>query len=180
MDTQFKWEDSRKPVFYFIITCLLCLFILVCGLGNAAMMGDEFVDFISENVTYVSSPQYVSIPHADLPLMSVTNPLTDETGISPGVVVYGKAPQNGLNILNLDNSDNTHEVVFALQKLKWPNPDFAILIPGGGVVTIHQISDDSYDGYLMTVPLQLCDGRLGFFDATLGVIQLKLFHDLAA
>ncbi len=135
---------------------ILLLFIFIClilygwGVSAAFELEEEYVDFISGNVTYVSSPHYVSLPHTQPPPVHLTNPLDDESGIAPGAIVYGRAPKSGLNILNIDNTNNKQDIVFVVQKPEWPNPDFAVLIPGDASVTIKDVPDGTYETYLAT------------------------------
>ncbi len=141
---------------FYNIRVILLLFIFVClilcgwGVSSAFEIEEEYVDFISGNVTYVSSPHYVSIPHTQPPPVHMTNPLDDESGIIPGAIIYGRAPKNGLNILNIDNINNKLDIVFGIQKPEWPNPDFTVLVPGGASVTIKNVPDGIYETYLAT------------------------------
>ncbi|MCA1915652.1 hypothetical protein, partial [Methanospirillum hungatei] len=145
-----RLKEFRNIRFIFILFIFLSLVLFGWGVSSAFEGKEEYVDFISGNVTYVSSPHYVSIPHIQPPPVHLTNPLNDESGIAPGVIIYGRIPKNGLNILIIDNVNNNQDIVFGLKKPQWPHPDFAILIPGGTSVRIKDIPDGSYEAYLAT------------------------------
>lgn len=145
-----KLKGFRNDRFISILVIFLCLVLLGWGVSSAFEVKEEYVDFISGNVTYVSSPHYVTIPHTEPPPVYLTNPLNDESGIVPGAIIYGRVPKSGLNNLIIDNINNNQDIVFALKKPQWPHPDFAILIPGGTSVRIKDIPDGTYEAYLAT------------------------------